>query len=222
MKTTSQSKNKYDLIAVLGYRFEEGWRLPQHVTPRLQTVANLFLKGAATHIAVCGKWSLYWDNHKIIPPTTEAEEMKKILTRYGIPFNSVIKEEWSKDTIGNAYFLKKRIVEKMKHKTILVVCADFHKQRAEFIFKKVFGCRYNLDFLATETNICKDDRCKSSVERLFNKQKEYLSNMKDGQDEFLKGKLYEDNFFRVIIQKAIGLRASGLGFTKWFNKKDNA
>src|SRR5437764_925561 len=132
----------YDLIAVLGYGFVDNWQLSDHVRARLQKAAELYKAGAANNVAVCGKWSLSWDQRRITPPTTEAALMKLELAALGIPEAKVLVEGYSKGTIGNAHFLKTTIVEANGYRQVLVLCADYAIERVAYIFRKVFEVKY--------------------------------------------------------------------------------
>lgn len=129
----------YDVILTLGNGLNEQWKLPEIVSLRLKKIADLYFQKVSNKIIVCGRWSINWDIKGITPPTTEAEEMKKFLLSLGVADEDVIKEEWSRDTIGNAYFAKIKIIKPNNFKTILVVCSDFHLKRAQFLFQKIFN-----------------------------------------------------------------------------------
>lgn len=186
-------KQSFDVIVVLGYRFENEWILPEFLLHGLKRAADLYLAGSSPKIALCGKWNLRFDHEKIIPPTTEAEKMRVALLKLGVPNEAIIKEEESKDTIGNAYFLKKQIIEPMQMKSILVICADFHLKRARYIFQKIFGDKYEYEFEGINTNA--DESVFKIQEETYVVQKTFLTAMKDGDDTYLKERLYSDPYY---------------------------
>lgn len=187
-------KNKHDAIVVIGYRFEDRWKLPHHLLEGLQIAATLYKQSVAPYIAVCGKWSLSFDRQHVVPPTTEAEKMKKTLMTFGIPKSSIVKEENSKDTIGNAYFVKKEVIEPLKLHRLLIICARYHFIRVQYVFKKIFGRSYDLDYKVIPTPY--DHEREQLQHKLLTQQKKFLSKMRSGEDSFLTGKLYSDPFFR--------------------------
>lgn len=179
----------FDIICVLGYAFDDEGTLPLHVLPRLKKVAELYKSNVAPMIALAGKWNPPKDKLPQKPTETEAHKMKNMLVKLGIPENKIIKEEESQDTIGNAYFLKDKVVEPNGFKNILVVCADYHLKRVKYIFKKIFGTSYHLSFLSTHTEHMQDKIFMALQEDIFMLQKDRLKNMSKGDHAFLKGKL---------------------------------
>lgn len=192
----------YDIIAVLGNGFTNVWQMPSHMINRLDIVAKLYSKGVAKKIAVCGKWSINYDRKGIVPPVTEAQEMKDLLVRKGIPSENILKEEKSEDTLGNAYFLKKNIVQPNSYKNILVICSDYQKERAVFLFKKVFGKNYNITMHSGHTPFNNDPEIITYQKDLLARQKIFLKDMVSGDDTFLDSRLYSDPFYRKADSKA--------------------
>lgn len=186
--------DEYDAVIVVGYRFEDQWKLPDHSQRSLRSVATLYKQQKTPLIVVSGKWSLAFDKEKITPPTSEAEEMTKALIALGVPEGAIIKEEHSKDTIGNAYFVKKEVVEPMRLHKLLIVCGQFHLTRVRYIFNKIFGSNYQLDYQAISVSV--DPQRDQTQNILLDRQRKFLSGMEDGDDGFLKNKLYSDPFFQ--------------------------
>lgn len=188
-------KKRYDAVIVLGYKQKNNWDLPLHLKKRLKKVALLYKEGLTGKIIVCGKWSLVFEEGGAKPEVTESEIMKKFLLNEGIPDRDIIKEEKSKDTIGNAYFVKRGIIVPNSYKRILIACADFHLDRVKFIFNKVFGKGYDLEFLSTETIEGRDRDLLKRQNDIFESQKKFLWEMDDGDINFLRNRLYRDPFF---------------------------
>lgn len=170
--------------------------MPEIVSIRLKKVADLYFHEVSNKIIVCGRWSINWDIKGITPPTTEAEEMKKALLISGVSGQNIIKEEWSRDTIGNAYFSKINIIKPNNLKTILVVCSDFHLKRVQFLFQKIFDADYQMDFLTTPTENGRDPEFMRMEDSVLERQKNFLKNMRDGDDIFLQTRLYKDPYYK--------------------------
>ena len=184
---------RYDAIIELGYRFNPNWELAQHLEKSISVTADLYKKQIAPLIITAGKWSLYFDYGHRVPPFTEAAEMEKRLIALGVPKEAIIKEENSKDTIGNAYFVKTDIVKPRNLHSLLIISAEFHAERVQYIFKKMFGEEYTLDFKFVPT--LQDKAVVEREQKLLKLNIEFLSKMKDGDDEFLRNKLYQDPFY---------------------------
>lgn len=208
--------HQYDLIAVLGYGFSFHWTLPEKSILAVKKAAELYKKGTASKIAICGRWSINWDLEGITPPTTEAEEMKKLLLKLTVPSSAIYKEEFSKDTIGNAFFLKTKICQPYNFKRILIICLDHHLKRVKFIFQKIFGEDYKISFFPIKTKEGKDKEVINRQKEVFVWQKEFLKEMKTGDDNFLKYRLYNDPYYKEKRSGKISQWAGGvwLGYLK--------
>jgi len=199
----------YDAILTLGNGLTKEWKLPEIVESRLKKVADLYFQKTANKIIVCGRWSINWDLEGIKPFTTEAEEMEKVLLDLNIPDKDIFREEYSRDTIGNAYFSKVKIIKPYQFKTILIVCSDFHLKRVQFLFKKIFGSEYEMDFLTTPTEASKDPEFMRMEDKILNRQKKFLEAMRDGDDSFLQTRLYNDLYYKEKRPEKVARIAMG-------------
>lgn len=199
----------YDAILTLGNGLTGDWELPEIVSLRLKKVADLYFKKISKKIIVSGGWSINWDIEGIKPSTTEAEEMRKVLLSLGVDDEDILKEEWSRDTIGNAYFSKVKIIKPNNFESILVVCSDFHLKRAEFLFRKILDDEYQLDFLTTPTENGKDPKFIQMEDEILGRQKEFLKSMRDGDDNFLQNRLYGDPYYREKRPERVAKVAMG-------------
>lgn len=57
---------------------------------------------------------------------------------HGMPFECMIRETTSLDTIGNAYFLRTQIVGPLRLRRFLVITSEFHMPRTRTIFNWMF------------------------------------------------------------------------------------
>jgi len=199
----------HDIIVVLGYGFVDNWKLPEHVYQRLQKAVELYRNGLAERVVVCGKWSLNWDKEGVIPPLTEAEAMKRELVDLGIKPTDILKEEESKDTIGNAYFLKTTIMKKYAYTHALVLCADYAKDRVAFIFGKIFEPTFDMEIVPTPTPYANDIEVLKAQKDFLTIQQQFLSGMQPGDDGFLASRLYDDPYYRRPRSEKIAFVAKG-------------
>ncbi len=188
----------YDAIITVGNGFSKDWHLPSEMIPRMKYVSDLYFQKISNTIIVSGKWSIDWELNGIIPPTTEAEVMKKVLMGLGIPDKSILKEEWSEDSIGNAYFSKTHILEPYNFKTILIVCSDLHLKRTKFLFDKILGEAYEKDYQSISLHGIKRDKLLNIQDEIMHAQQVFLKDMRDGEDTFLDNKLYADPYYKEI------------------------
>lgn len=132
-----------DAIIVLGGGVTKEGDLSNVSKARLDVALHLFQKRIARFLIFSGGVSY---RAQFSPPKTEAEAMKTYAIALGIPEKRIEIETLSKDTLGNAYFCKKIILEKRKWKDILIVSSMFHLLKVHYLFQKILGPKYALGF----------------------------------------------------------------------------
>lgn len=185
-------------ILILGGGITKKGMLPKEAKQRVEKAYQVFKRNPQADILACGKYSFLYPKSKL-PPRTEAEAIKEYLLELGVPEKKIYLEKKSKDTIGNAYYAKKLYFIPKKDREVWVVTSDFHLERVKFIFEKVFGPRYRLKFFPTLSSFKSKERKNKTIQRqknLFLKTKSMLSEMKRGDHNFLKNKLYKTKYYR--------------------------
>jgi hypothetical protein len=86
------------------------------------------------------------------PPVTEAAAMADYALAQGLPQKAVFLEDQSRDTIGNAYFVRTRWLDPNGWKSIRVVTTDYHVPRAAWIFRRIMGPAYDVAFSASASD----------------------------------------------------------------------
>ncbi len=190
----------YDVMIVLGHKLSPSFTLMPYTISCLQKAKELYQEGIAPKIILSGKWSIQWDFVGITPSITEAAAMIPILLDYGIPKEDIFLEEESKDTIGNAYFCKKLLIEPNNFRKIVIICEDFHVKRVEKLFKLIYGKGYIIDIIAVPTYESEETSVGEEEESILTRQLQFLSSMKEGEDSFLKDKLYEGSYYKNQFQ----------------------
>jgi uncharacterized SAM-binding protein YcdF (DUF218 family) len=132
-----------DALVVLGRGVDHDGALPMLAKQRVERAAELYAWGVAPRIIFSGRCSLMTDAE---PVRTEAAAMAEFAASLGIPKRAIIREEESRDTIGNAYFVLRRFLEPNDWMSIRVVTSDFHIQRTAWVFQKVLGLGYDVAF----------------------------------------------------------------------------
>ncbi len=77
------------------------------------------------------------DKHSF--PIDEASASAAYLIERNIPSHKILIENWSLDTIGNAYFARQCILEPMELHRLAIITNDFHMSRTKLIFDWVFS-----------------------------------------------------------------------------------
>ena len=111
---------------------------------------------------------------------------KKNHSAYDI--HDILKEEKSADTIGNVFFLKKKILKPKNWRNLIVVTSDFHIERAIIIFENIMGQKYSLKFVGS-----KAFNSKTLIYKILGFEKDFIlltksffKNIKPGDDREIK------------------------------------
>lgn len=134
----------YDAIIVLSGGVNDDGSLLINVERRMRLGIDRFNAGDAPILILTGAWGYMLETP---PPITEAAAMKQFALSVGVPESAIVTEEEAHDTVGNAYFTKVRILEPREWRRVLVVSSDYHMPRSEFIFRKVLGPSYTMEFI---------------------------------------------------------------------------
>jgi uncharacterized SAM-binding protein YcdF (DUF218 family) len=200
----TNKQGKYDLIVVPGLKLGPNWGLRKDLRQRLQLAAKYYHENPGVHVAVCSKWSIWYDWKGVKPPVTECEKMKTYLLRRGVKASHIISESQSKDTPGNVYYLKRLLRDKPNYCRLLVICAAQHETRLKFLFHKFFGPEYSVDFLGIEAPNFDKNVTGDEVKCLAD-QKLLLANVRPGHEEDFKHKFYKCAYY---ARQASAVRAS--------------
>lgn len=137
-----------DALVVLGRGVRRDGSLGLIARGRVDRAIELFAMGVASRLIFCGHSGLLSDTPLV---TTEAEAMATYARGRGLPGAAVFIEDESRDTIGNAWFLRRRWLDPNAWRSIRVVTSDFHIPRAAWLFRKVLGRDYDVAFSAASS-----------------------------------------------------------------------
>lgn len=179
---------KYDLIVVLGSQPDlKSWKFPQQSYDCLERAKQLFDNDQANSIAVCGKWSIAIEAAGLTQPFMECDALADYLISHGVPSNKIIKEDESKDTISNLYFLKINYLIPLRLKWLIFVVVDFRIPRLQFLCQQILGNEYKVAFkpiAGSDTNHSYNEPHTTII------QKEFLKSMEPGDHAWLADKFY--------------------------------
>lgn len=142
---------------------------------RAEAAAGLFLEGAAKLIIVSG--GITGSSN-----VSEARAMKECIESIGIPTEAILQEEYSKTTMGNAYYTKKMFLEPRGLRKIVLVTSSFHRKRTLLVFKKVLGPKYDIQCVqVNDRNVSPGILRREGL--LFLASCLLLKRIRDGEDE---------------------------------------
>jgi uncharacterized SAM-binding protein YcdF (DUF218 family) len=138
-----------DAIVVLGGGVNPDGSLPPVARARVERAVELFEGGIAPRLIFSGRCGLT----SAEPAVTEAEAMAAHAASLGVPWSALLREDDSKDTLGNAYFTWSRFLEPNGWTSIRVVTSDFHLSRAAWVFRKILGPGYDFSFVSAPSGL---------------------------------------------------------------------
>lgn len=120
MKTYNNGQKK-DVLIVLGYPPKKDGSLSAILRERVNKAAQLYHEGVSNTIICSGAAA----HNKFI----EAAVMAQALIGRGVPDNNIIREKDSKSTYQNL-FNSKKIMERMRLNTAVIVSSPWHLRKA--------------------------------------------------------------------------------------------
>ncbi len=149
-----------DALIVLGGGINANGEISLTSKSRIEKAVKIFNSGYANHLILSGKASF---SKNPIPARTEAQIMKEYAVLLGVPTEKILLEEDSRDTIGNAYFVKNKFLEPNNWRDVGVVTSEYHLPRAEYIFKKVLGEQYKIEFFPAESDFLTKEELENKI-----------------------------------------------------------
>jgi uncharacterized SAM-binding protein YcdF (DUF218 family) len=145
-----QTQNSYDVIVILCGGIKDDGSLTEHQKQLVELGVHLVEEGAASNLAICGG---YGYKVKRVPDILEAKAYKSYALTLGMSDQHVFIETDSKDTLGNAYFLKVQILLPHNWKNLLVIPSINHTNaRVNYVLQKVLGSGYSWDIRRANEN----------------------------------------------------------------------
>jgi hypothetical protein len=112
------------------------------------------------------------DKHSF--PIDEASASAAYLIEHNIPSNKILIENWSLDTIGNAYFARQCILEPMELYHLAIITNEFHMTRTKLIFDWVFSLtnstnahceKYQIDYFTVNNQDMTDEQLLARIDK---------------------------------------------------------
>ncbi|HEV2150127.1 MAG TPA: YdcF family protein [Longimicrobiaceae bacterium] len=172
-----------DAIVVLSGGVGPDGSLPVLSRTRVERAAQLFHGGIAPRMVMSGRCGLTAPE----PAVTEAAAMAAYARELGVPEEALLLEEESRDTLGNAYFTRERLLRPGGWTSIRVVTSDFHLSRAAWVFRKVLGPHYDFSFVSAASGLSPRELIDRALEecRILIFLNEWLQALEDGDDHAL-------------------------------------
>ncbi len=122
---------------VLSNANDKSGNLSEEGKQRVRKAVELFKTGKVDKLLMSGGHAPGSENGP-----TEAENMREYAIRQGVPPGDILKEEKSRDTVGNAMYCRSVVDSLPGVDSIVVITSDYHVERAGYFFQKAFGSAY--------------------------------------------------------------------------------
>jgi uncharacterized SAM-binding protein YcdF (DUF218 family) len=118
---------------------------------------------------------------------TEAEVMAEIVKAYGVNEDSLLFEDQSLDTLGNAIFSADRHLRKLEPGTLYVVTSPFHMERSLYIFQQVLGASWTV--VACQSPEWSGETRKAGAQKALERAKQFFADLAPGDIDACLAKL---------------------------------
>ncbi len=153
---TSQHNAQFeaDALIVLANLMDQQGNLNPLSRARMDAAVDAFLAKRAPHIITTG-WAYRGDSDIII-----AHAMRDYAVHHrGVAPEHILCEPHARDTVGDAVFTKRNLVNAAGWQRLLVVTSDYHAARTREIFAFIYGPGYSISVLGSP-----DDKGESAVD----------------------------------------------------------
>ena len=147
-----------DAIIILGCSNNEDGSISELLRSRVDEGVRLYKSGESSKLIMSGKHGLFLHLSGKVPLNSESSVMKKYAESLGVPTENILIEDESKDTLGNAFFTKIKILEPNHWYNCFVVTSNYHVERTQWLFDIVLGPKYNLEFIGTDSSCLPNEK----------------------------------------------------------------
>lgn len=120
------------------------------------------------------------------PEISHAEAMLRYAVQRGQPLETILKEEKSPETVGQAFFVKQDILIPRNWGDLYVVSSDYHMDRVEVIFEFVLGNDFKIHYEGVNTGKTKDKARMAHEAESINAFKVTFKGVTPGNDEQIR------------------------------------
>ena len=160
--------NQKSAILILPHLMTQEGELSSESKSRCKKAIEIYNSGHFEYLITSG-WDYRADsNLKICDAMAEF-----LINKYSIRSNKIIRDGFSRDTVGDAFFIKRNVVNKHNILNLTVITSDYHVNRAEYIFRKFFSkTPTQINFKASKTKLLLCGSIQAHEENSINKFKE--------------------------------------------------
>ena len=139
------------VIAILAHLMDSGGVLGRESLARIKVATDLDKVEKFNFFLTTG-WD-YRDDSNLRIGNVIAE---KLVNEFAIEVERVITDTNSRDTVGDAFFLRKNIIRSLGIQSIVVVTSDYHVRRTDVIFKNFFSPTIKVKIIGADSGVSND------------------------------------------------------------------
>lgn len=210
---------KYKSIIVLSHELTPDWELSEESKLRVEKGVKLFEKGYAKYIIMNGGPGKFekdpngkYPYGKFVPRGShpvQCEAMKDHAMNLGIPRWNILMQNFSSDTIGEAFFVKQMFLAPNGWHNNIIVTSKFHEKRVKRIYEIVLGNRYLTEFELISKGRDNCDKTRKGEEDKIRRFERDFGDIEPGDSHAFETALYERHDIYSKIPRALRPRFYG-------------
>lgn len=196
-----------DAIIVCSGRLSHDMTLDPESKLRLNGAIRLFNDGASEHIIMNGGPGVYikpdgsFGYFERGTRPVHCDFMADYAAEMGIPQDRILKQDYTVDSVGEAYYVKMMCLEPKEWKNNIVVSSDYHMNRLRIIYERIFGPEYATEFVGVDTDLTNDEKTLGMEEASLAVFLEQFGEIEPGDSEEIEQTLYTRHGLYVKIPR---------------------
>jgi uncharacterized SAM-binding protein YcdF (DUF218 family) len=130
----------YDAIIVLAHRMDAQGHINQESSARMDKAVEFFHAATAPFLVTTG-WALNGEYAVAMGQAMRDYAIKQ----FQVPEDAIFCDTNARDTVGDAVFSKRNVIQPKGWNRLLVVTTDYHVKRAHEIFTFIYGKDYSIE-----------------------------------------------------------------------------
>ncbi len=138
-------------IAILSHLMDENGSLGEESLARIKTAIQRYKDGQYDFLFTSG-WNYRSDTNFKIGDIV-AEHLSSV---YEVDSNRIFSDTNARDTVGDAFFLRRNLIDPFGIKGLLVVTSDYHVRRTDVIFKRFLSSEIEVETIGADLGLVND------------------------------------------------------------------
>ncbi|MFH0837578.1 MAG: YdcF family protein [Candidatus Aenigmatarchaeota archaeon] len=203
---------KKNSIIILSNRLTPARELNDESKLRVDRGVRLFAQGVADYIIMNGGPGLFTETTSqglYVPRDThpvQCDMMRDYALGLGILSDNILIQNYSSDSIGEAYFVKEIVLARRKLMDNIVVTSNYHVNRVREIYRQILGPDYLTGFEGVETELDNDPDILTGEKHSLDMFLRLFGELQSGDSKRIEQILYDSHALYSKIPEAERLR----------------